>query len=367
MILIQRAAELPAPIRPPYRAARLDLAGVEPSIVAHLGYAWSRWRSLVPGRTGTPLTLFDRVVACADYIANLCKHPYRHAMASPVSDPRCASATPLQLLAALGPENQSFNGAAWVPAAGKTLLDAVEMECTWQHLALGCLVNGLGAQWALVDHQGHTAFAYYDAAFGKWVWVESTYNEHYRWAADAAVGYVPLSPLELHEVSVRGAMGDIVAVQHPYQPYKAGYPLPVYKTHNPNGWSPMAVTLDGRSITGRAGSLTSAVKVLPTGTGVAVYAAQITAGWAVARSAAAAFPPAGECHLVEMTERASGAASVRLRCDWPGPVGYQRKVGGGAWAACGAADTVQVPTGGEVRYRATLGEATSGEVVLYRA
>lgn len=360
---------------PPHVLERLSdpAFGAGGDIAVHVAYANTRWRTLT-GLTGTPPTQVGQVAAFADYVTNLAKHPFRHAMNSEVSDPRAgllfvSNAVALLNLAV---ENQTWNGSAWVPAAGKTLAaDVVPLECTWQHGILGLLCAWEGWHWMLLDIAGHTAFAVYLPELRDWMYIESTFNEHYRLASSSPSNYKPLSPLELQEISLRGAMAEIVPVQGAYQPQRSApggsYYLPPYKTYSPNGWAPMAAHLDGRCVRARVTDQRNREeRVLPTGTGATYFAPFIAGGWVLDRDTLALFPPLGECHAVRFGQ-AGDTVTVELASTLGGSTGYERSLNSGAWTACGAADQVKLTAGQRVQWRAVAGLSRSGVVEARRS
>ncbi len=345
-----------------YMPQQLDM--VTNSFAVHASRALQRFRGLT-GRDA--VSVFDKVQAAADYVANLAKHPYRHNMSSEGSDPRAWEfADYPEKLADLAIENQSWNGLSWEPAEGKTLLDVPAIECTFQNLILGGVVNALGAQWMIVSITSHDAFAYYDWENGKWIYIDATFNEHYGYAESAAGSYVALSPLELRDMSLRGD-NSMFAHRHSYQPqrFETEYLMASYIEMNPLGFAAMAVSLNGIS-TGSRGSTGGDVRVLAGGSSEPEFAAQISLGWVVAGSDEDLWAPQGETflHSIEITARGNVVhLSTNLAVAAPT---FERSVNGGAWTAVGQSSEINGLTG-EIRFRAKYFGFAGGEVIIRQA
>ncbi len=337
---------------------RLDMGSAV--FAAHAGRALERYRAIY-GRDA--VAQFEKVQAAADYVANMAKHPYRHNMNSEVSDPRAWEfADYPEKLAELATKNQSWNGMSWEPSAGKTLLDVPPMECTFQNLILGGIVNAMGLQWMIVSITAHDAFAYYDLEFSKWIYVDATYNEAYKaLGIDAA-----LSPLELHEMSSRGD-NSMLALQNSYRPFRreSEYHLLPYALMHPLGFGAMAIGMNGTSV-GSRGSSASDVRVIPDGISESVFAPQVAQGWRVAGSNEDLWAPQGETYIdsIEVTPFGNVVhLSTNLAVAAPT---FERSVNGGAWTEVAQSSGLNGLTG-EIRFRSKYFGFTGGEVIIRQA
>lgn len=112
--------------------------------------------------------------------------------------------------------------------------------CTAQNVAAAGLMNALGMHARLVHVQGHDGLEYYSFAEHRWIWMDSTFNEHYRRINDDG-SYSYLGVRELNALTLAGELGRVEAVKHgtPSGAYSNG----TYIRHNPNGFRQYAVSL----------------------------------------------------------------------------------------------------------------------------
>lgn len=340
------------------------LDDLDPAFDLDLARALERYRAL-HGREAK--TLFEKVQAAADYVSNMAKHPYRHNLGNEYSDPRAWEYKDLPgKLAELSRENQQWNGVEWVPAAGKTLNDVPAIECSFQDLILGGLVNALGAQWMLVGITYHDAFAYYDNELGKWVYIEATFNEHYRSAQSTLDDYVPLSPRELREMNLAGD-NSMVPVRAPYQPERIEleYSLYPYAEMHPLGFNAMMTDVNGTSSRDRL-RRADQLRVVPGGLSEAVFAAFIEAGWVVAAADEDPWAPQGETFVDALFSSARGNV-IRVSTNLASSsVIFERKVAGGEWVTVGAESELNGLVG-DIRFRGRGAGFVAGEVIIRQA
>ncbi len=326
--------------------------------------ALQRFRAL---RGRDAVTLFEKVQAAADYVATMAKHPYRHKLALEFSDPRSWEYQDLPVrLSQLAKENQQWDGLEWVPAPGKTWLDIPAIECSFQDLILGGIVNAFGAQWMLIGITHHDGFTYYDYELGKWVYIESTYNEHYRRAQSSADDYVPLSPAELREMSLAGD-NSMVAVRHPYQPQRSEpeFYLHPYVQIYPSGFEAMMAGVNGIT-SGERMQRGSQMRVLPGGTSDEVFRTYLDGGWEMADPNEDIWAPQGETFIESLVSTPRGNV-IRLATNLAvtSPV-YERRTGGGEWVVVSRESELNGLVG-EIRFRARSDGLVSGEVVISQA
>lgn len=342
-----------------YKPQRLDM--LRPGFADDLARALQRYRN-IHGRDAH--TVFEKVQAAADYVSNMAKHPFTHSLGQEFSDARAWEyADYPEKLSQLAKENQSWNGTEWVPAAGKTLLDVPAIECSFQDMILGGIVNAIGAQWMLVAVTDHDAFAYYDFELGKWVYIESSYNEHYRAAGSDPDSFIPLSPDELRQLALEGE-NSAIAVQHPYQARRTEpeFMLMPYVQMHPLGFRAMMADVNGISVGARA-STGSDLRVLPGEVSENTFAQFIAEGWSVADPNEDIWAPQGETFLdsVQATPRGN-VVSLSSNLAVGAPV-YERSVNGGAWVTVPRVNELNGLTG-EIRFRARFAGFVAGEVVL---
>jgi hypothetical protein len=333
----------------------------EPSFDEDLARALTRYRVL-HGRDA--VSLFEKVQAAADYVANMAKHPYRHNIGQEYTDPRSWEYQDFPAkLSELAKENQQWNGLEWVPADGKSWMDVRAIECSFQDLILGGLVNALGAQWMLLGITHHDAFTYYDIELGKWVYIESSYNEHYRSAESSADNYVPLSPAELRAMNIAGD-NSMVSVQHPYQPRRTEveFYLYPYVQMFPYGFNAMMADVNGIT-RGQRFQLGTHLRVLPGGRSEEVFREYLDGGWTLADPNEEIWAPQGEAFIESLHATPRGNV-IRLSTNLAvtQPI-YERKVSDGEWTAVPAESELNGLVG-EIRFRARKGDVVSGEVVI---
>lgn len=336
----------------------------DPGFDIDVARALQRYRTL-KGRDAK--TLFEKVQAAADYVSNMAKHPYTHNLGKELSDPRTWEYRDWPgKLAELSRENQQWNGLEWIPAEGKTLDDVPAIECSFQDFILGGLVNALGTQWMLIGIAHHDAFTYYDNELGKWVYIDATYNEHYRSPLSAPDNYVPLSPLELRQMNLAGD-NSMIAVREPYQSRRIEpeYILLPYVQMNPLGFSSMMTDVNGIS-NGERLQRGEHLRVIPGGSSETSFAAFISLGWVVAEPDEDPWAPQGETFVESLASSARGNV-VRLSTNLAASsVFFERQVNGGAWVAVGAESELNGFVG-EIRFRARGAEFAAGMVVLHQA
>lgn len=326
--------------------------------------ALQRYQS-IRGRPAS--TLFEKVQAAADYVANMAKHPYRHSIGQEYSHPRIWENLdyPERMLT-VAQENQAWNGEEWLPEPGKTENDVRAVECTFQHFLLGGIVNTMGAQWMVLSITAHDAFTYYDPEIGKWVYIESTFNEHYRRASESDSRYTPLSPEELRKMNM-GGDNSAVAIRHPYQPQRSDllFPLKPYLTANPLGFQIMAVNINGRTV-GARNSAERDSRIFSDSRSLFVFDSLLKLGWGRAEPDEDIWAPQGELFLDSLAYTSRGQVvhlSTNLAVTQPI---FERKTGDGTWEKIGKMNELGSATGA-IRFRARHNSFVSGELVLVQA
>jgi hypothetical protein len=315
------------------------------------------------------VSLFEKMQAAADYVSNMAKHPSTHNLNQDTSDPRAAewNDEPEKLLW-LAQQNQQWTGTEWIPSEGKSAEDTPALECSYQQLILLGLANALGAQAMTVSVLHHDALAYYDFEIGKWVYIESTFNEHYRPASSSMDSYVPMSPQEIRDFHLAGDNSSMVAVPHPYQHRRTeaiaglSYLITSYTDMNPLGFSAMMAAVIGTSI-GPRHQDGMHLRVLRGGTSEEVFADYIRQGWAVSEPGEDTWAPQGEAFLDSLVKSPRGnVAYLSTNLAVANPV-FEMSVGGGSWTPI---ERVVELDGlvGEVRVRARSGRFVSGLVIL---
>lgn len=354
-----------------YMPQRLDALG--PVFGVEATRALARYKAL-HGREA--VTLFEKVQAAADYVANMAKHPARHIMDTRLgpnpantSDPRVYEfANYPEKLALLAQENQVWNGTSWDPAPGKTLDDVARVECTFQHFILGGIVNQLGAQWMLLSISSHDAFTYYDQELGKWVYIESSFNEHYRSLGSDPTNYVPLSPMEMRSMSLAND-ASMIPVLHPYQPQRveenSTYYVRPYVEMHPYGFSAMVVNMNGLSV-GNRNMLASHARAVPGGTTASEFGVHIALGWLWPTPEEDIWAPQSETFLDALVATSNGnIAHLSTNLAVSSPI-FERSVNGGAWQTVSSAVSLDGLVG-NIRFRARSGSMIAGIASLSQA
>jgi hypothetical protein len=100
--------------------------------------------------------------------------------------------------------------------------------CSHQNRVASLMMNFLGYYCRLIDCEAHTGMEFYSWQARKWIWCESTFNEHYVYNTGHGFS-LPLSVRELHDLERQGLVSRIVAVKH-------GYPETIYINVAPQGF-----------------------------------------------------------------------------------------------------------------------------------
>jgi hypothetical protein len=212
----------------------------------------------------------------------------------------------------------------------------------------------------------HDAFTYYDNDLGKWVYIESSYNEHYRSAQSSPDDYVPLSPRELREMNIAGD-NSMVSVQEPYQARRIEpeYQLRPYVEMYPLGFSSMMTDVNGIS-NGERLQRGVHLRVVPGGISEASFAPFIAGGWVLADPDEDPWAPQGETFLESLVSSARGNV-IRLSTNLAvASVVFERQVNGGEWTAVPVESELNGLVG-EIRFRARGAGFNAGEVVIRQA
>lgn len=130
--------------------------------------------------------------------------------------------TIIQLATASSPTNSQYPG----------------VLCTWQNIAAAGIMNHIGLHARLIDVEGHTGLEYFSYEFGKWVWMDATFNEHY---VRTSAPNTPLGVSELNELTLSNQISLVQAVKHgvPSGQYANGK----YITSFPRGFLQFAPTM----------------------------------------------------------------------------------------------------------------------------
>ncbi|HWX03207.1 hypothetical protein [Collimonas sp.] len=111
--------------------------------------------------------------------------------------------------------------------------------CTYQNEAAAGILNYLGLHARLVDVEGHTGLEYFSPTFHKWIWMDSTFNEHYLQTLSNGTT-VPLGVRELNALTLAGQLSTVSAVKHGVP--SAKFPVNTYIIAHPHGFREYAVT-----------------------------------------------------------------------------------------------------------------------------
>jgi hypothetical protein len=102
--------------------------------------------------------------------------------------------------------------------------------CTQQNFAAAGILNYFGLHARIVSVEGHDGLEYYSFLYHKWVWCDSTFNEHYLRAGSD----VPLGVRELNQMTMESQTDQVIPVKHGYP--TSLYPENTYIYLHPHGF-----------------------------------------------------------------------------------------------------------------------------------
>src|SRR6185437_15296706 len=121
-------------------------------------------------------------------------------------------------------------------------------QCTQQNQAAAGLMNVFGLHARLCDVEGHTSLEYYSFKYHKWIWCDSTFNEHYVLPQPDG-SRLPLGARDLNRLTLNGGIESVEVVKHGYP--SATYPENTYLKLHPHGFRQYAPTLYMRNFDGQ--------------------------------------------------------------------------------------------------------------------
>lgn len=178
-------------------------------------------------------TDLDVAVAVTDWVARTLRHPSFYPRPSEGIDPYPPESS--AALTAVG--NDAFKVLTLVLAADPR--DAAHWPsplCGQQNAVAALMLNYLGIYARLVNPQNHTGLEIYSRQLGKWVWCESTFNEHYV-VQQPSGALLPLSAREIQLAILAGNTSSLHAVKH-------GFPDTIYLNILPEGFRRYGVELN---------------------------------------------------------------------------------------------------------------------------
>ena len=213
--------------------ARHDPSDPNGDMAVHAWYVLKQFRDKHHGRS--PQTDLEYAVAVTDWVSSNLRHPAFY--------PEDPYAPRFYHRMTEDPKYLTLN---WEPVRiiNYTLKfnpdDPVNWpspQCTEQNFAAAGLLNYFGLHARMVDVEGHSGLEYYSFQYHKWVWCDSTFNEHYTFVG----GDIPLGVIELNELTLQGLTHQVSVVKH-------GYPTSAYSENTyilrcPHGFRQYATTL----------------------------------------------------------------------------------------------------------------------------
>ncbi|HLO69054.1 MAG TPA: hypothetical protein VK188_18675 [Holophaga sp.] len=198
--------------------------GTTPAGARMKGYAekaLSRFRQRFGRGPESPLEI---AVAFCDWVANTMRHPQFW----PV-DPGAPRYSPLHDAAynALQPDPLLMleYTLRFDPADAATWPSP---QCGHQNRVVIGLLNTMGIHGRMVALQQHTGLEFFSTRLHKWVYIDSTYNEHYVVKGPSGET-VPVNAAEIHAMTLLGRLGELQVVKHGYpgkdQAYMKLFPL----------------------------------------------------------------------------------------------------------------------------------------------
>jgi hypothetical protein len=100
--------------------------------------------------------------------------------------------------------------------------------CHHQNMVAGALMNLAGLHAQRVTVQGHTGLQFFSWSYGKWIWCEATFNEHYLLVTPNQAP-IPLGVMDLHNLTLSRRLDSVRVVKH-------GYPDQTYLNLLPEGF-----------------------------------------------------------------------------------------------------------------------------------
>lgn len=100
--------------------------------------------------------------------------------------------------------------------------------CDHQNNVVGGLLSLAGLYSQTVGVSGHTGLQFFSWDYGKWIWCEATFNEHYL-LVEPGRQPLPLGVMDLHNLTNSKQLDKVRVVKH-------GYPDTVYLNTAPDGF-----------------------------------------------------------------------------------------------------------------------------------
>ncbi len=204
-----------------FHAQDLAVAREDPTGVLRMAYEGALNRFAEKHGRG-PQDDLETAVAICDWVAYNLRHP--HFYPEDPSLPR--------FYANLAPDPQ-YGSYYWDPA--KIIAYTLRFDrndpvswpspfCTQQNFAAAGIMNYAGLHARLCYVEGHDGLEYYSWKHKKWIWCDSTFNEHF--VLPLSDGTIrPLGAKELQELTLLGGIEKVQTVKH-------GYPDGTYPDYN---------------------------------------------------------------------------------------------------------------------------------------
>lgn len=215
----------------PFYAQDLSVAKRDPNLTSYVGQAFTYFRTK---KGYAPSTEIDRAIAVVDWVS----YNLRHAAFWP-EDPRAprqysarSSYSPSATYAPLnGDPVKIIATAQSFPPTDN--LNYKHILCSDQNYAAAGMLNNIGIHARIVQVEGHSGLEYYSFSLRKWIWMDSTFNEHYG-VKNADGTYTYLGALDLHAMTLAGTSGQVVAFKHGVP--SSAYPENTYIKLHPRGF-----------------------------------------------------------------------------------------------------------------------------------
>jgi len=123
-------------------------------------------------------------------------------------------------------------------------------QCTQQNIAAAGIMNYAGLHARLCHVAGHDGLEYFSWKFQRWIWCDSTFNEHFLLSYPDGSSR-PLGAMELQNLTLFGGIQNVQTVKH-------GYPNETYKylVAFPHGFRRYAVWTNTNILNGGGSKLT---------------------------------------------------------------------------------------------------------------
>jgi len=191
-----------------------DLMAAREESTGTLKLAYEGALSQFAGKYGrAPQDDLETAAAICDWVASHLRHPHFYP-----EDPFLP-----RFYKHLTPDLQ-YNSFYWDPA--KTISYTLQFDpsdaenwpsplCTSQNFAAAGIMNYAGLHARLCYVEGHDGLEYYSWKYKKWIWCDSTFNEHFLLTFSDGT-FLPLGAKELQELTLYNGLQKVQTVKHGY-------------------------------------------------------------------------------------------------------------------------------------------------------